>query len=158
MMRLANQKDNISSILMTEAIPVTRVSIGGGWGVGGRCDLINQLPARVPSSVYCWGNLNDWSHCHLMAVLNYSYSLITLLWRRWWRRYSLLHIHSLSYYITPRPLYYYYTPATFPTPLCSLWSIVWLRQVGREQFETLKHSLLSVKLFKTPCLDGGVIL
>ena len=29
MMRLANQKDNISSILMTEAIPVTRVSIGG---------------------------------------------------------------------------------------------------------------------------------
>ena len=53
MMRLANQKDKISSILMTEAIPVTRVSIGGGWGVGGRCDLINQLPARVPSSVYC---------------------------------------------------------------------------------------------------------
>ena len=33
-----------------------------------------------------------------------------------------------------------------------------LRQVGREQFETLKHSLLSVKLFKTPCLDGCVIL
>ena len=34
MMRLANQKDKISSILMTEAIPVTRVSIGGDWGVG----------------------------------------------------------------------------------------------------------------------------
>ena len=32
MMRLANQKDKISSILMTEAIPVTRVSTGGGWG------------------------------------------------------------------------------------------------------------------------------
>ena len=35
MMRLANQKDNISSILMTEAIPVTRVSIGGVGGGGG---------------------------------------------------------------------------------------------------------------------------
>ena len=30
MMRLANQKDNISSTLVTEAIPVTRVSVGGG--------------------------------------------------------------------------------------------------------------------------------
>ena len=48
MMRLANQKDNISSILMTEAIPVTRVSIGG---VGGRCDLINQLPTACPLSL-----------------------------------------------------------------------------------------------------------
>ena len=36
MMRLADQKDNTSSSLATEAIPVTRVSIGGvgGWGGG----------------------------------------------------------------------------------------------------------------------------